>query len=107
MIGVVRWTVGAALFVALLFISLDNAEVVTLKLFRVASWQAPLVFVVLVVFVAGVAVGVAAGALRNARLKRQLRRMRREVSREPLPPAPHGAVTGPVSSTGQPPFGIG
>src|SRR5204862_5967104 len=66
MMGVVRWVVGAALFVALLFISLDNAEVVTLKFFRVASWQAPLVFVVLVVFVAGVAVGVAAGALRNA-----------------------------------------
>jgi uncharacterized integral membrane protein len=107
MMGVVRWVVAGALFVALLFLSLDNAEVVTLKLFRVASWQAPLVFVVLVVFVAGVAVGLAAGALRNARLKRQLRRMRREISREPLPPAPHGAIPGPVSSTGQPPFGIG
>ena len=107
MMGVVRWVVGAALFVALLFLSLDNAEVVTLRFFRVTSWQAPLVFVVLVVFVAGVAVGLAAGALRNARLRRQLRRMRREGPREPLPPAPHGAVPGPVSSTGQPPFGIG
>jgi uncharacterized integral membrane protein len=108
MMGVVRWTLGAALFVALLFLSLDNAEPVTLKFFRAASWQAPLVFVVLVVFVAGIALGLAAGALRNVRLKRQLRRLRRDAPREPPPPAPHGAIPGPaVSATGQPPFGIG
>ena len=108
MMGVVRWIVGAALFVALLFLSLDNAEPVTLRFFRAASWQAPLVFVVLVVFVLGVAIGLTAGALRNARLKRQLRRLRRETPREPPPPAPHGAIPGPtMSSTGQPPFGIG
>ena len=105
--GVLRWLLGAALFVALLFLSLDNADPVTLHFFRAATWQAPLAFVVLVTFVVGVAVGLAAGALRNARLKRQLKRMRREASREPLPPAPHGAVPTPVSSTGQPPFGIG
>jgi uncharacterized integral membrane protein len=107
MIGVVRWIVGAALFVALLFLSLDNADVVTLRFFRAATWQAPLAFVVLCAFAVGVAVGLAAGALRNARLKRQLRRMRREGSRELPVPAPHGAVPTPVSSTGQPPFGIG
>ena len=107
MIGVLRWLLGAALFVALLFLSLDNADVVTLRLFRAATWQAPLAFVVLCTFVVGVAVGLAAGALRNARLKRQLRRMRREGTRDLPPPAPHGAVPQPVSSTGQPPFGIG
>ena len=108
MIGALRWVVGGALFVALLFLSLDNADPVTLRFFRVATWQAPLVFVVLVVFVAGIALGLTAGALRNVRLRRQLKRMRREVAREPLPPAPHGAIPGPtMSSTGQPPFGIG
>ena len=108
MMGVVRWIVGGAVFVALLFLSLDNADPVTLRFFRVATWQAPLVFVVLVVFVAGIALGLTAGALRNVRLRRQLKRMRREVAREPLPPAPHGAIPGPtMSSTGQPPFGIG
>jgi uncharacterized integral membrane protein len=56
MMSVVRWLVGAALFLALLFLSLDNAEVVTLRFFRVATWQAPLVFVVFVTFVAGVAI---------------------------------------------------
>jgi uncharacterized integral membrane protein len=107
MMGVVRWLLGAALFVALVFLSLDNADVVTIRLFRAATWQAPLAFVVLCTFAAGVAVGLTVGALRNARLKRQLRRMRREVPRELPPPAPHGAVPTPVSSTGQPPFGIG
>ena len=110
MMSVVRWLVGAALFLALLFLSLDNAEVVTLRFFRVATWQAPLVFVVFVTFVAGVAIGLAAGALRNARLKRQLKRMRRDAAREAPAPAPHGAVPAKPSapsSGGQPPFGIG
>jgi uncharacterized integral membrane protein len=110
MMSVVRWLVGAALFLALLFLSLDNAEVVTLRFFRVATWQAPLVFIVFVTFVAGVAIGLAAGALRNTRLKRQLKRMRREAAREALPaPAPHGATPAKAapSPDGQPPFGIG
>ena len=68
MTGIVRWLAGGALFVALLFLSLDNAELVTLRFFRVATWQAPLVFVVLVVFVAGVALGLTAGALLKAKL---------------------------------------
>jgi uncharacterized integral membrane protein len=98
-----RWLIGAALFLALLFLSLDNAEVVTLKFFRVATWQAPLVFVVFVAFVAGVAIGLASGAMRNARLRRQLKRMRRDAaSRDPAPPA-----SAPAPSDGQPPFGIG
>lgn len=104
MMGVVRWLAGAALFLALLFLSLDNAEVVTLRFFRVASWQAPLVFVVFVTFVAGVAIGLASGARRNARLKRQVRRLRREgASAPPSPPAP----VPPAPSDGLPPFGIG
>ncbi|MBE7521613.1 MAG: LapA family protein [Burkholderiales bacterium] len=102
--GVVRWLAGAALFLALLFLSLDNAEVVTLRFFRVASWQAPLVFVVFVTFVAGVAIGLASGALRNARLKRQVRRLHREAA-APAPSGPPSAS--PAPSDGQPPFGIG
>ena len=107
MASVLRWVVGATLFVALLFLSLDNTDPVTLRFFRAATWQAPLALVVLVVLVTGIAIGLAAGALRNARLKRQLRRMRRDGTRELPAPAPHGAVPTPVSSTGQPPFGIG
>ena len=75
---IVRWIVGSAVFLALLFLSLQNAEPVTLKFFQLASWQAPLVFVVFIAFAAGVASGLLAGALRASRLKRQLSRLRRD-----------------------------
>jgi len=90
-----RWIVGAALFVALLFLSLQNSELVTLKFYHWWSWQAPLVFVVLIVFAVGVSAGLLAGAMRSARLKRQLNRLRRERVRVHPTPGPHGAAPGP------------
>ena len=89
-----RWIVGAALFVALLFLSLQNSEPVTLKFYHWWSWQAPLVFVVLIVFAVGVSAGLLAGAMRSARLKRQLNRLRRERVRAHPTPGPHGAAPG-------------
>lgn len=78
----VRWIVAAAIFLALLFLSLQNAETVTLRVFNFATLQAPLIFVVLIAFATGVAAGLLAGALRASRLKRQLNKLRRE-SRSP------------------------
>jgi uncharacterized integral membrane protein len=75
---IVRWIIAATVFLALLFLSLQNADPVTLKFFQFATWQAPLVFVVFTAFAAGVAAGLLAGALRASRLKRQLNRLRRE-----------------------------
>ncbi len=92
--SVVRWIVAAAVFLGLLLLSLENADPVTLRFFRVASWQAPLVFVVFASFAAGVAVGLLAGALRAARLKRQLARARRG---HPRVPGPHGAAPAALS----------
>ena len=91
---ILRWIVGGALFVALLFVSLQNSELVTLKFYQWWSWQAPLVFVVLIAFAVGVAAGLLAGALRSARLKRQLQRLRRERSFRNPEPGPHGAAPG-------------
>ena len=59
-----RWIVGVTLFLALLFLSLQNAEQVTLKFYHFWSWQAPLVFVVLIAFALGVAAGLLAGTMR-------------------------------------------
>jgi putative membrane protein len=85
---VLRWVVGFVLFLALLFLSLQNSELVTLKFYHWWSWQAPLIFVVLIAFAIGVAAGLLAGALRSARLSRQLNRLRREQrSRDVAPPA--------------------
>ena len=91
---VVRWVVGTALFLALLFLSLQNSELVTLKFYHWWSWQAPLIFIVLIAFATGVAAGLLAGAVRAARLKRQLTRLRRARARQDVAPAPHGAVPG-------------
>ena len=74
---IVRWIVGAALFIALLFLSLQNSDLVTLKFYQWWSWQAPLVFVVLIAFAVGVAAGLLAGAWRNSKLKRQVSRLTR------------------------------
>src|SRR5512135_763260 len=89
-----RWIVGSVLFLALLFLSLQNSELVTLKFYHWWRWQAPLIFVVLIAFALGVAAGLLAGVVRAARLKRQLRRLRRERARHDVTPAPHGAIPG-------------
>jgi len=75
---VLRWVVGSAVFLALLFLSLQNSELVTLKFYHWWSWQAPLIFIVLIAFAIGAAAGLLAGAMRSARLSRQLNRLRRE-----------------------------
>jgi putative membrane protein len=75
---IVRWVVGATLFLALLFLSLQNSEPAELKFFNLASLRAPLVVVVFVAFALGVAIGLLTGTLRAARLKRQVNRLRRE-----------------------------
>jgi uncharacterized integral membrane protein len=76
--SVVRFVVVAILFIGLLFISLDNADTVTLRFFRLGQLQAPLIFIVLCAFAIGAALGLASGALRTARVKRELRQLRRE-----------------------------
>jgi uncharacterized integral membrane protein len=76
--SMLRWIVVATVFIALLFISLQNADPVTLRVFTFYTWQAPLVFVVLIAFASGVAFGLLAGAIKVVQLKRQLARLRRE-----------------------------
>jgi uncharacterized integral membrane protein len=87
--GVVRFIVVAVVFIALLFVSLDNAEMVTLRFFRIYTLEAPLIFVVLCSFAVGAALGLAAGALRTARARRELRRARRELDTRTLPARSH------------------
>jgi uncharacterized integral membrane protein len=76
--GLLRWIVIAVVFIALVYLSLQNAQTARLTFFNVAAWEAPLVLMVFVAFACGVAAGLLAGALRTARLKRQLNKLRRE-----------------------------
>jgi uncharacterized integral membrane protein len=55
-----RWIVGSTLFLALLFLSLQNSDLVTLKFYHWWSWQAPLIFVVLIAFAIGATVALGA-----------------------------------------------
>jgi lipopolysaccharide assembly protein A len=96
----VRWIVGVTVFLALLWLSIQNTDTATLKIFNLVTFQAPLIFVVLIVFACGVAAGLLAGAVKVARLKRQLNRLRREQRRTPEAPAPHGAVPGTSPASG-------
>ena len=96
---IIRWIIGVTLFLALLWLSIQNTETATLKVFNLV-FQAPLIFVVLVVFACGVAAGLLAGAIKVARLKRQLNKLRREQRRAPDAPAPHGAVPGAAPASG-------
>jgi len=102
---VLRWIVGSLIFLALLFLSLQNSELVTLKFYHWWSWQAPLIFVVLIAFAIGAAAGLLAGAVRSARLSRQLNRLRREQRHRDSAPAPDWSRTGtlPGASPGSGP----
>ena len=99
---VVRWLVGAALFLALLLVSLQNSELVTVKFYHWWSWQAPLIFVVLLAFATGVAAGLLAGVVRSSRLKRQLTRLRREQRQRESKAAAAGAVPAPSARRAAP-----
>ncbi len=106
--SVLRWIFTAVIFVALLFISLQNADPVTVRVFTFYTWQAPLVFVILIAFAAGVALGLLSAAVKVARLKRQMSRLRREHHARHPAPSPHGAAPGTTPASGpgfEPPTG--
>jgi putative membrane protein len=68
------WLLNAAIFFVLFAFALNNQDSVTLHLFFGASWQAPLVLVILVALVIGVFLGVAVMLplwLRARRTRRQ------------------------------------
>ena len=99
--SLLRWIVIAVVFVVLLFVALQNAQTVTLQVFNLYSWQAPLVFVILIAFATGVALGLLASAIKVVRLKRQLARLRREHHRvQASLPAARGAAPGTAPASG-------
>jgi lipopolysaccharide assembly protein A len=97
---IVRWIVGATVFIGLLFLSLQNSDQATLKFFSLASFQAPLIVVVFIAFAAGVALGLLAGALRAARLQRQINKLRREQRSPDTVTPPRAAGAAPATGSG-------
>ena len=76
--SVARWIVGTVVFLLLLLLSLQNSDLVTVRFYHWFSWQAPLIFLLLIAFAGGAVAGLLAGLVRATRLKRQVMRLRRE-----------------------------
>lgn len=73
---VLVWLVRGIVFVALFGLAVKNSEPVDLRFYLDSVWQAPLSVVILVTFVAGVAVGLTATLTVLVRQRRELRQLR-------------------------------
>lgn len=67
------------LFLLALTFAVKNTDVVTVRYYLGVQWQAPLIFVILVVFCVGVVAGVFASLAHIVRLRRDISRLRKEV----------------------------
>ena len=76
--NIARWIVAIIVFLLLLLLSLQNADLVTVRFYHWFTWQAPLIFLLLLAFAGGAVAGLLAGLVRATRLKRQVVRLRRE-----------------------------
>ena len=95
----VVWIVRFIIVVILVWFAVKNAQDVTIRGFPGQSWEAPLVFVLLTVFVAGMVIGLLAWVPTVVRQRREIGRLKRA---PPLPPVP-GEVPPPID---EPPHGI-
>ena len=69
-----------ALFVVVLAFAVKNTDPVTVRYYFGGEWQAPLVFVLLVAFCAGIAMGLFAGLAQFVRQRREITALKRELA---------------------------
>src|SRR6187402_2026743 len=101
------WIIRFAIVVVLVWFAVKNAQMVTLHGLPDQTLQAPLVFVLLVVFVAGVVIGLLAWVPTVIRQRRELGRLRRAVEKQAAlaaitPAAPAAPVTAMTVPAGPP-----
>ncbi len=80
---ILAWILRIFLFLALFLFALKNTDSVNLRLYFDQVWQAPLVLVLLVFFVAGAAIGVLATLATVFRQRREIARLQRELRSSP------------------------
>jgi lipopolysaccharide assembly protein A len=89
----VVWILRFVIVVILVWFAVKNAQVIELNGLPGQVWQAPLVFVLLVVFIAGMVIGLLAWVPTVVRQRREIGRLKR-VATLPAAPAepgpPHG-----------------
>lgn len=81
------WIVRLFIVLVLVWFSVKNAQDVTLTGLPGQTWQAPLVFVLLTVFVAGVVIGLLAWVPTVVRQRREIGRHRKLAAAQPSSPA--------------------
>ncbi len=91
------WIVRFLIVLILVWFAVKNAQDVTLTGLPGQSWQAPLVFVLLTVFVAGVVIGLLAWVPTIVRQRREIARLRKQATQQPVVP---------LAPEGEPPHGI-
>jgi uncharacterized integral membrane protein len=78
---VLVWILRFAIIVVLVWFAVKNGQEVEIVGLPGQSWKAPLVFVLLVVFVAGVAIGLLAWIPTVIRQRREIGRLRKAAAR--------------------------
>ena len=88
------WILRLAIVLVLVWFAVKNAQQVEIFGLPGQSWQAPLVFVLLVVFIAGVIIGLLAWIPTVVRQRREIGRLRRAAAQVPAGamPAPQDPV---------------
>ncbi len=89
------WFIRLCIVLILVWFAVKNSQDVTIKGLPGQVWEAPLVFILLAVFIAGMVIGLLAWVPTVVRQRRELGRLRRgavpqPVPVPPLPEPPHG-----------------
>lgn len=97
------WIVRFIVLLAIVWFATKNAHLVTINGVLDQKWQAPLVFVLLVAFVAGIVIGLLAWVPTVVRQRREIARLRKtaaQLAGMPPPPAAPGTEPPPVERPG-------
>ena len=89
------WFIRLCIVLILVWFAVKNAQDVKIQGLPGQVWEAPLVFILLAVFIAGVVIGLLAWVPTVVRQRRELGRLRRGAATQalpvpPLPEPPHG-----------------
>ena len=95
----VIWVVRFLVVVILVWFAVKNAHEVELRGFLDQTWKAPLVFVMLIVFVTGVIIGLLAWIPTVVRQRREIQKLRRDAQQQ----AAISAIVSPADARDVPP----
>jgi putative membrane protein len=96
----VVWILRFLIVVILVWFAVKNAQPITIQGLPGQTLEGPLVFILFIVFVAGVVIGILAWVPTVVRQRREIARLARDLKRD------NAATTVPVPPGAEPPHGI-